>query len=496
MTVRNLVVGLFVSLLRAGLDAAVHMFACGLVLFAGRAAADDLWLGNTNVIWSTGANWSSAPVNGDNLVFGAAGTSGTSLTNDIPALTVNNIAFNNSASAFTVGGSNTLTLNGNVTLGSGITSETLNMPLNVNNTSVFTANSGVLNLGNSIGGAGGVTVAGAGTVVMQAANSYSGITTIGQNTTLKMGAGIPQAAEYSANFAAYGTTVNGFQDYFPGDSGVISSNNWTTDNAAMFQAVPGQPLTVTGAGNIVGSGSQWTLENHLYFAGSNSLTSPGNMTELALVSLTGSGIGGREGIFVGSTSMAGYGMQGSVCNNAVFSAAGDNGANAAGLNGLQDYTTWGSGNAQIPPSNTTTPANNTLYWIEATLSGGTLMTYKMWPADGSTPESSAGTQSLSNGGQMMNVGTAGITGPLSYQTGNMDVYYTLIEAQACLRSQLAMFRGSAPTGLLPKTTTVKIVAGGTWDLNGYAQSVTALSDVTPGGGGSVINSAATVTSLA
>lgn len=75
------------------------------------AASTNTWLGNTDANWSTAANWSpgATPANGDSLVFGAAGSAGTSLNNNVASLTINQLTFNSGASSFTIGG-NALTL--------------------------------------------------------------------------------------------------------------------------------------------------------------------------------------------------------------------------------------------------------------------------------------------------------------------------------------------------------------------------------------------------
>ncbi len=75
------------------------------------AAATNTWVGNTDANWNTAANWSpsATPANGDSLVFGASGSAGTTLNNNLASLTVNQITFNSGASSFTIGG-NGLTL--------------------------------------------------------------------------------------------------------------------------------------------------------------------------------------------------------------------------------------------------------------------------------------------------------------------------------------------------------------------------------------------------
>lgn len=115
--------------------------AAALSTLSASAASTNTWVGNTDANWSTVANWSyssgSGPVaSGDSLVFGAAGTAGASLNNDIAGLSINNLTFSSGASSFTFGGngftngtggidasaltSGTETISGVLTLGKGI----------------------------------------------------------------------------------------------------------------------------------------------------------------------------------------------------------------------------------------------------------------------------------------------------------------------------------------------------------------------------------------
>lgn len=90
------------------------LLVSALPVISALAAGTDTWGGNTDANWGTAANWttvggSTPPANGDSLVFGAAGSAGTSLNNDIPSLMLNKLTFNSGASMFTIGG-NALTL--------------------------------------------------------------------------------------------------------------------------------------------------------------------------------------------------------------------------------------------------------------------------------------------------------------------------------------------------------------------------------------------------
>ncbi|HZI33367.1 MAG TPA: hypothetical protein VFF11_13585, partial [Candidatus Binatia bacterium] len=124
------------------------------------ATGTDTWVGNTDVNWNTAANWttvggSTPPTNGDSLVFGAAGSSGTSLNNNISGLSVYNFIINGPGS-FTFGG-NGITLNGtltnaanaNETFGSGVVIGTAAA------TTIINGGSGALKLGSLTQASGG-----------------------------------------------------------------------------------------------------------------------------------------------------------------------------------------------------------------------------------------------------------------------------------------------------------------------------------------------------
>src|SRR6266496_5931857 len=91
----------------------VVTIAISMLLFAQPTvrAATDIWLGNTSANWldnnwfGVGAN--SPPINGDALQFTVAGTSGTTLNNNLAADTIISgitLNGNNSAGIFTLNG--------------------------------------------------------------------------------------------------------------------------------------------------------------------------------------------------------------------------------------------------------------------------------------------------------------------------------------------------------------------------------------------------------
>ncbi|HSI07036.1 MAG TPA: autotransporter-associated beta strand repeat-containing protein, partial [Rariglobus sp.] len=113
------------------------------------------WVGNTSANWNTAANWnlSALPtIGGDTLSFGVAGTSGTTLNNDITGQVITGVTFNAGAPAWTLNG-NAVTTNGTAPtniFNNSFSTQTVNLPLNLAGTfGVFGAAS--VNLGGNIG---------------------------------------------------------------------------------------------------------------------------------------------------------------------------------------------------------------------------------------------------------------------------------------------------------------------------------------------------------
>ena len=105
--------------------------AVALTLAANAQGAVNTWVGNTLVNWNA-TNWTGGnpiPLDFDSLVFGAAGTAGAVLNNDLAAETlISGITFNAGASAYTFNG-NAISLGGPV-LKIAPVWQTINLPLN------------------------------------------------------------------------------------------------------------------------------------------------------------------------------------------------------------------------------------------------------------------------------------------------------------------------------------------------------------------------------
>ena len=156
-----------------------------LALMGGRAQAADTWAGNTSANWNA-SNWTGShnpPVSGDSLIFGAAGSSGTALNDDLTTSGFNiaGITYNSGAAAFTVT-NNTFVLTGPVANNSS-SLETINNAFSMTSPQTFTTtNGGGIALGGIISGAGGITAAGSGTLTLSGVNTYTGATTVSGGT--------------------------------------------------------------------------------------------------------------------------------------------------------------------------------------------------------------------------------------------------------------------------------------------------------------------------
>jgi autotransporter-associated beta strand protein len=179
--------------------AAVALAVSGLSVgshYAYGANGTDTWVGNTSGNWAD-ANWSGAnnpPISGDVIEFGAAGTSGSTLVDNLmtaATYSLSGINFDTGAAAFTINPLTTGTVAPNgFTLASGTVNdnaantETITDPITYTGNENFNfANSGTLVVGAVNDASGGVTLSGAGSL-RASGGTISGVLNLGAGSTL------------------------------------------------------------------------------------------------------------------------------------------------------------------------------------------------------------------------------------------------------------------------------------------------------------------------
>lgn len=226
------------------------------------SATDETWNGNTDANWSTAANWSTTtPAAGDDLFFGAAGSSGTTLNNDIAAGTsFLGITFNSGASAYTFT-NNSIGLTGGIT-NSSANAQTISLAIFLGANATLDGGSSGMTLGGAISGSYSLTNAGSGTVTLGSVNnSLTGGVTV-NNGTLQVGG--------SGGNSALG----------PGDT-VVNSGGilvGTTADSFGYKSGHNAPLTIYINGGTVSdtAGAYSITLPNLTFTGGTLTNDPGN----------------------------------------------------------------------------------------------------------------------------------------------------------------------------------------------------------------------------
>jgi fibronectin-binding autotransporter adhesin len=284
---------------------AVAVAAAALPNLPGVArAATDTWVGNTSANWGD-LNWTGGnnpPASGDSLVFGTAGSSGTTLTDNLTTGTAWNIAgitFNTGADGFTInplGASNGFTLTGAI-VDNATNAEVINDQVALTAVQTITVGAGgSLTLGGVVSGTGGITTTGTGQLTLSATgNAYSGATNVNNGTLLLSGT-------------------------YSGGSAFVVNNNVSANTAT---------LTVTGSLTS-------TVNGTAMIVGNRSGTAVLNVNSGSTVTLGTQSSGGNASLAIAQSSAAGDTATGTVnVNGGTLTTLGDM---AVGLGGTKSGT--------------------------------------------------------------------------------------------------------------------------------------------------------------
>jgi filamentous hemagglutinin family protein len=207
-------------------------------------------------------------------------------------------------------GAGVLTLGGNVALnvnGSGFTGASISGNLTSAATRTFTVANGVavddLTIAALISGAGGLTKAGAGTLTLTGANSYSGVTSIGAGTLSASAlgnGGIASSIGASTNVAANLVLGGGTLQY--------TGASVTTDRSYTLTAATTSSINVTSAAtNLTMSGASTATTGALTKAGAGTLTLAGTNLHTGLNTVAGGALalGANNALATGGVTVNG-----------------------------------------------------------------------------------------------------------------------------------------------------------------------------------------------
>src|SRR5436309_2904445 len=327
------------------------------------------WTGTQNANWSVGNNWAGgvapAGTGAENLVFPAGAAN----------LLTNNTTNNGSFNSVTIKGTGYTLGNKAITLGAGgladssaAGSNTISLGITFAATRTVTVSNAAttLTISGVITGAGGLTKSGAGTLVLSAANTYTGVTTINAGTIsipTDAALGTPPGAATPGRIVFAGGTLRSTATFALAanrgislsGAGTISTDPATTLTYGGIIAGPGG-LTKAGTGTLLVSGLSTYTGATAISAGTLRLSATNAIGSTSAVTVTAGATFDLGGFSDVVGSLAGAGTVTSSAPGTVTLSAGGNNSSTAFTGVIQD----GSGQVGLPVTGTVSLSGATL----------------------------------------------------------------------------------------------------------------------------------------
>lgn len=258
------------------------------------APATSIWSGALDALWSNNGNWDVPPANGSDLVF-PAGAANLSNTNDLQgegSQMIGSITI--SGGGYTIGGTG-ITLTGLLDASQASGTATINLPIHFDGPGVVEVDQAgaSLVLSGVLSGSSGLSKAGAGELVLQAGNTYSGSTTVAGGVLVVDGQQPNSPVVVNAGTSLRGSGQVGA---ITSASGTVSPGNTATgilSSTGNLSLDANSTLSVTLNGTTAGTGyDQLTVAGQVALGGATLQTTVGfnaaNNDQFTIINNTGS----------------------------------------------------------------------------------------------------------------------------------------------------------------------------------------------------------------
>ena len=477
--------------LRRAFLGAIRALALAASLLPTSVASAQTWDGGgRNNNWTTANNWNPNGVPVNNGTANVTFSGNTRLTPNVNTnQNINSLTFSAAAGTFVVNGS-TLTINGGGILSSASVAETINsnIALGANQTWTVSNAASTLTVGGIVTGSSSLNKAGAGTLTLSGANTYTGGTTVSagilQGNSISLRGNIVDNANVTFNQTAAGSysgilsgtgsltktgagtlTLSGANTYTGGttvSAGILQGNTTSLQgnildnaNVTFNQTVAGTysgilsgtgSLTKTGAGTLTLSGANTytgatTVSVGILQGDTTSLR--GNIVDNANVTFNQAAAGTYSGILSGSGSLT------------------KTGAGTLTLSGANTYTGGTTVSAGTLQGNTTSLQRNIANNANVTFDQAAAGTYSsVMSGSGSLTKTGAGTLTLS--------GANTYTGGTTVSAGTLVGNTTSLQGNILDNANVTFNQTSSGTysGILSGTGTLTKIGSSTLILSG------------------------------